>query len=116
METPGRARDPVNHQSTFDFFGTIEMLLRACHSPYITLVMNLPRRYHFSMDYKDISERIAVLTQEIRELQRMNEPYLMHSDGSHGIDRASHEQRELRLKQIKEELSRMMPKPTQREQ
>ncbi len=68
------------------------------------------------MDYKDISERIAVLTQEIRELQRMNEPYSMHSDGSHRIDRASHEQRELRLKQIKEELSRMMSKPTQREQ
>ena len=65
------------------------------------------------MDYKDISERIALLTQEIRELQQMNEPY--QSDGSRG-NRASHEQRELRLKQIKEELSRMMSKPTQREQ
>jgi hypothetical protein len=44
------------------------------------------------MDYKDISERIALLTQEIRELQRI-EP----SDGNH---RTNHEQRELRLKQI----------------
>ena len=58
------------------------------------------------MDYKDISERIALLTQEIRELQRI-EP----SDGNH---RTNHEQRELRLKQIKEELSKMMLKPTQR--
>ena len=66
------------------------------------------------MDYKDISERIALLTQEIRDLQRMNEP--THSEGNHRTDRASHEQRELRLKQIKEELWRMMLKPTQREQ
>ena len=72
MEMPSRARDPVNHQSTLDFFGTIEMLLRACQSPYVTLVMSLPRRYDFSMDYRDISERIALLTQEIRDLQRMN--------------------------------------------
>ena len=30
------------------------------------------------MDYKHISERIALLTQEIRDLQRMNEPYSTH--------------------------------------
>jgi len=52
------------------------------------------------MDYKDISERIALLTQEIRDLQRMNEPHSTHS-GNYRIDRASHEQRELRLRQIK---------------
>jgi len=72
-------------------------------------------RYDFSMDYKDISERIALLTQEIRDLQRMNEPHSTH-EGNYRIDRASHEQRELRLRQIKEELLRMMLKPTQREQ
>jgi len=53
------------------------------------------------MDYKDISERIALLTQEIRDLQRMNEPHATHSEGNHRTDRASHEQRELRLRQIK---------------
>jgi hypothetical protein len=81
------------------------MLLPACHSLYVTLVMSHSRRYDFSVDYKDISERIALLTQEIRDLQRMQ-----------WMDRASREQRELRLKQITEELSRMMLKPTQREQ
>ena len=65
------------------------------------------------MDYKDISERIAALTKEIRELQRMDGLYSTHSESN---QRASYEQRELRLKQIKEELSRMMSKPTQREQ
>jgi hypothetical protein len=81
------------------------MLLPACHSLYVTLVMSHSRRYDFSVDYKDISERIALLTQEIRDLQRMQ-----------WMDRASREQRQLRLKQITEELSRMMLKPTQREQ
>ena len=68
-------------------------------------------RYHFSMDYKDISERIALLTQEIRDLQRIEQ-----SDSNDRINRTSHEQRELRLKQIKQELLGMMPKATQREQ
>ena len=67
------------------------------------------------MDYKDISERIALLTQEIRDLQRINSAYPNQSDGN-PLNRTSYEQRELRLKQIKEELSRMMPRPTQREQ
>ena len=68
-------------------------------------------RYDFSMDYKDISERIALLTQEIRDLQRIEQ-----SDSNDRINRTSHEQRELRLKQIKQELLGMMPKATQREQ
>jgi len=63
------------------------------------------------MDYKDISERIALLTQEIRDLQRIEQ-----SDSNDRINRTSHEQRELRLKQIKQELLGMMSKPTQREQ
>ena len=68
-------------------------------------------RYDFNMDYKDISERIALLTQEIRDLQRIEQ-----SDSNDRINRTSHEQRELRLKQIKQELLGMMPKATQREQ
>ena len=68
------------------------------------------------MDYKDISERIALLTQEIRDLQQMNAAYSKQSESSQRTSRASHEERELRLRQIKEELSRMMSKPTQREQ
>jgi len=68
------------------------------------------------MDYKEISERIALLTQEIRDLQGMNEPYSKHSEGNQKISRASHDERALRLRQIKEELSRMMLKPRQREQ
>jgi hypothetical protein len=63
------------------------------------------------MDYKDISERIALLTQEIRDLQRLNGPH----EGNQRISRASHEERELRLRQIRDELSRML-KPIQREQ
>ena len=68
------------------------------------------------MDYKDISERIALLTQEIRDLQRMNATYSKQSEGSQRTSRASHEERELRLRQIREELSKMMVKPTRREQ
>ena len=58
------------------------------------------------MDYKDISECIALLTQEIRDLRRMNDSH----EGDGRTSRASHEERELRLRQIKEELSRMMLK------
>ena len=54
------------------------------------------------MDYRDISERIALLTQEIRDLQQINSAYPKQSNGDHRINRASHETRELRLKQIKE--------------
>ena len=66
-------------------------------------------RLMFSMDYKDILERITLLTQEIRELQRMDAA--LHCDSR--ISRASRrKERELRLSQIKEELSKMMLKPT----
>ena len=92
------------------------MLQPACHSPYVTLVMSLSRRYDFSMDYKDIAERIALLTQEIRDLQRMNEPHSTHNESKQRTDRVSREQRELPLKQIKQELLGMKSKPTQREQ
>ena len=67
------------------------------------------------MDYKDIAERITLLTQEIRDLQRMNEPHSTH-EGKPRMDRSSREQRELRLKQIRQELLGMMSKPTQQEQ
>jgi hypothetical protein len=56
------------------------------------------------MDYKDISERIALLTQEIRDLQRMNDSH----EGDGRTSRASQDERELRLRQIQEELSKMM--------
>ena len=63
------------------------------------------------MDYKDISERIALLTEEIRALQRMDTA--LHCYGSQRISRASRrKERELRLRQISEELSKMMLKPT----
>jgi len=103
--------------------GGFVSLLSLCrlqhHSPQLLLYLSkakLSLFYLFEAKLKDISERIALLTQEIRDLQRMNEPHSTHSEGNHRIDRASHEQRELRLRQIKEELSRMMLKPTQREQ
>ena len=35
----------------------------------------LRQRYGFSMDYKDISERVALLTQEIRDLQEIDAQY-----------------------------------------
>ena len=49
------------------------------------------------MDYKDISERIALLTQEIRDLQDMNAQYRKQSEYTRRISRAAHEARELRL-------------------
>ena len=62
------------------------------------------------MDYKEISERIALLTQEIHDLQEMNARYWKQSEHSRRLGRAIHENREIRLRQIREELSRMMPK------
>jgi hypothetical protein len=67
-------------------------------------------RYDFTMDYKDTSERIALLTQEIRDLQEINAHYSKPSESTHRTNRASREARELRLLQIKQELSRLMPK------
>jgi hypothetical protein len=67
------------------------------------------RQALFSMDYKDISERITLLTQEIRDLQRMDAA--LNCDSR--ISRASRrKERELRLSQIREELSKMMLKPS----
>ena len=61
------------------------------------------------MDYKDISERITLLTQEIRDLQRMD--IALDCDGDQRISLASRrKERELRLRQISEELSKMMLK------
>jgi hypothetical protein len=60
------------------------------------------------VDQKDISERIALLTQEIRDLQRMN---AADCNGNQRMNRASRrKERELRLSEIKEELSKMMLK------
>jgi hypothetical protein len=39
--------------------------------------------YDFRVDYKDISDRVAVLTQEIRDLQQVEQ-----SDGNHRVNRA----------------------------
>ena len=68
--------------------------------------------YDFCVDYKDISERIVLLTQEIHDLQEMNARYWKQSEYTRRISRAAHESREIRLRQIREELSRMMLKLT----
>jgi hypothetical protein len=65
-------------------------------------------RYDFDVNYKDISECIALLTQEIRALQERNARYCKETEYTRRISRAAHEARELRLRQIKEELTRMM--------
>jgi hypothetical protein len=62
------------------------------------------------MDYKDISERIGLLTREIRDLQEVNAQYSKQNEGNQRIGRAAHESRELRLRQIKEELARLRMK------
>jgi hypothetical protein len=62
------------------------------------------------MEYKDISERVAFLAQEIRVLREMNTQYSKQNEGNQRTSRATHEARALRLLQIKEELSRMMAK------
>ena len=64
------------------------------------------------MDYQEISGRIALLTQEIRDLQEMNARYWKQSERTRRLGRAIYENRELRLRQIREELSRMMLKRT----
>jgi hypothetical protein len=70
--------------------------------------MPLSGSYDFDVDYKDISERIALLTQQIRDLQEMNARYCKESEYTRRISRVAHGARELRLLQIKAELSRMM--------
>jgi hypothetical protein len=65
-------------------------------------------RYHVTVDYKDISERIALLMQEIRQLPEKNAQYCKGAGNTRGVNRTAHDARELRLQQIKEELSQMM--------
>ncbi len=61
-----------------------------------------------TVDYKDISERIALLIQEIRDLRKKNAQYCKGNGNSRTMNRTAHEARQLRLQQIKEELSHMM--------
>lgn len=60
------------------------------------------------MDYRDISERIALLMQEMRDLEGENARYCKGTRNIRDMNRTAHDARELRLQQIKEELSRMM--------
>ncbi len=65
------------------------------------------------MNYADISERISTLMQEIRDIREMNARYWdlnVQTQAEH----AAHATREIRLLQIKEELSRMMKMPQQK--
>jgi len=71
-------------------------------------------RHDFNVDYKDISGRIALLTQEILDLHETNAQYCKETEYTRRINRAAHEARELRSQQIKQELSRMMPRGYQR--
>jgi uncharacterized protein YukE len=68
----------------------------------------------FSMDYKDISERIALLMQEIRDLQGKNAQFCKGNGNARDRNRTAHDARELRLQQIKEELAQMMRMRTDR--
>jgi len=65
------------------------------------------------VDYRDISERISTLMQEIRDIRGMNEQYLELNVQTQ-TERAAHAAREVRLLQIKEELARMMKESRQR--
>ena len=70
--------------------------------------MLLSGSYDFDVDHKDISERIAHLMQQIRDLQEMNARYCKETEYTRRISRVAHGARELRLQQIKEELAQMM--------
>ena len=65
------------------------------------------------MNYTDISERISTLMQEIRDIREMNARY-WDLNVQTQAERAAHAAREIRLLQIKEELSRMMKMPQQK--
>jgi hypothetical protein len=69
--------------------------------------------YDFKVDYRDISQRISVLKQEIRDIREMNEQYLERKVQTQ-TERAAHDAREIRLLQIKEELSKMIKESQQR--
>jgi hypothetical protein len=58
------------------------------------------------------SRNALPLTEEIHDLQEMNARYWQQTEYTRGISRAAHESREIRLRQIREELSRMMLKRT----
>jgi len=65
------------------------------------------------VDYTDISERISALMEEIREIREMNARY-WELNVQPQAERAAHAAREIRLLQIKEELSRMMKSSQQK--
>jgi hypothetical protein len=69
--------------------------------------------YDFGVDYTDISERISTLMQEIRDIREMNARY-WEVNVQTQAERAAHAAREIRLLQIKEELSRMMDRSQQK--
>ena len=71
-------------------------------------------RYDFDVNYKDISERISALTREIRNLQEMNTRYWSENKHIQRLGRAAHEARQLRLEQIKAELSTTLKRTDQR--
>src|SRR5437660_1040280 len=66
------------------------------------------------MNYTDISERISTLMQEIRDIREMNARYWALNVQTQA-EHAAHAAREIRLLQIKEELSRMMKMPQQKD-
>jgi hypothetical protein len=58
------------------------------------------------MDINDISDRVLTIRQEIRELQDKNDRYW--GDTAHSLsDKSEFQNREIRLSQIKQELSDM---------
>jgi len=69
-----------------------------------TLACNL---YDFNVDYRDISQRISVLKQEIQDIRELNDQYLERKVQTQ-TERAARDAREIRLLQIKEELSKMI--------
>jgi hypothetical protein len=66
-----------------------------------------------TMNYTDISERISTLMQEIRDTRELNARYWELNVRTQA-ERAAHAAREIRLLQIKEELSRMMNRSQQK--
>ena len=65
------------------------------------------------MDHTDISERVSTLMREVRDIREMNARY-WELNVQTQAERAAHAAREIRLLQIKEELSKMMKMPQQK--
>jgi uncharacterized protein YicC (UPF0701 family) len=59
------------------------------------------------MDNKYISERVSSIRQEIDELRNLNEKYWARNEHA-VIEKSAHQNRELRLSQIKQELAIML--------